>query len=359
ATISDQQISTLFWINMLVGAMLALLCLAAAPVLVKFYGEPRLFWVTVALAGGFILNAASVQHTALLVRHMRFVAVTLIEIMSLLASIAVGIGMALTGFAYWALVGAAIVAPAVSAAAAWLATAWIPGSPRSRAKVGSMLHLGGILTLNNLIVYFAYNFEKALLGRYWGTEALGIYGRAYQLINIPTDNINLAVGGVIFSALSRLQNDPIRYKSYFLKGYSLVISLTLPITIFCALFADDIVLVVLGPKWHEVTLIFRLLCPTILIFGLINPFSWLLYSIGLQTRALKLALVIAPLVISAYVFGLPYGTTGVAIAYSAALTVWVVPHVIWTLHGTMISPWDLLSAISRPFLSSIVAAAFA
>ena len=44
-----------------------------------------------------------------------------------------------------------------------------------------------------------------------------------------------------FSALSRLQDDPIRLKNYFLKGLSLVLGLTLPVTIACALFADDVV----------------------------------------------------------------------------------------------------------------------
>src|SRR5262245_39437143 len=43
-TISEEEISTLFWLNMLVGAVLALVSLATAPVLVAFYREPRLFW---------------------------------------------------------------------------------------------------------------------------------------------------------------------------------------------------------------------------------------------------------------------------------------------------------------------------
>ena len=54
------------------------------------------------------------------------------------------------------------------------------------------------------------NFEKVLLGRFWGVDAVGIYGRAYQLVNIPTDNLNSAAGGVAFAALSRLQDDPRR-----------------------------------------------------------------------------------------------------------------------------------------------------
>ena len=69
------------------------------------------------------------------------------------------------------------------------------------------------------------NLRKSLVGRFWGADAIGIYGRAYQLISIPTDNLNAAVGEVAFSALSRVQDDPVRLKSYFLKGYSLVLAL--------------------------------------------------------------------------------------------------------------------------------------
>ena len=265
--ITNQQISTLFWINILVGTALGALCVGTAPVLVKFYHEPRLFGVTIAMAAGFVLNAAGVQHSAILQRQLRYVAVTAIELSALLASIVVGIGMALAGFGYWSLVGAAIISPAVSTAGMWIVTGWIPGAPKWDAGVNSMLRFGGTITLNGLIVYIAYNFDKLLLGRVWGADALGIYGRAYQLINLPTGNLNAAVGGIAFSALSRLQNDPPRIRSYFLKGYSLVISMTVPITMFSAFFAEDIILVLLGPKWGEAAEIFRFLTPTVLIFG--------------------------------------------------------------------------------------------
>lgn len=358
-TITDEQLSTLFWINVLVGVILALLCAATAPVLAEFYHEPQLLWLTVAMGGGFLLTAVAVQHSALLQRHLRYPVLTLIEILSSLLGVVAAIGMALGGLGYWAVVGMTLVSSAVYAVGVWVAAGWIPGMPRSITAVRSMLSFGGTITLNSLVVYVAYNFEKVLLGRYWGADVLGLYDRGYKLINIPTAELNSAIGGVAFSALSRLQNDPARLKSYFLKGYSLVLSMTLPITIFCAVFVDDIIQVVLGPKWTDAAIIFRLLTPTILIFGIINPLAWLLYSLGLQVRSLKIALVIAPLVITAYIIGLPYGPSGVAFAYSAAMTLWLIPHVVWCLHGTMIYPRDLVLAAGRPLLAGTVAAAFA
>ena len=359
ATITNEQVSTLFWINMLVGALLGLLSLAIAPILVSFYQEPRLFWVTAVLAAGFFFNAAGVQHSALLQRQMRFTTLSAIEIISLMVSIAVGIGMAVGGYGYWALVAMAVISPAVSTVCLWSIATWIPGMPHRGVGIGSMMRFGGTATLNGLVVYIAYNLEKVLLGRFWGAEGLGIYGRAYQLISIPTENLNSASGGVAFAALSRLQDDQNRFKNYFLKGYTVVLALTLPITIACALFANDIILIFLGSKWQEAIPIFQLLTPTILVFALINPMWWLLASTGLLGRSLKIELVIAPLVITAYIIGLPYGPTGVAFAYSAVMTLWLVPHIAWCIHGTVISLRDILKVTSQPFLSAIVAAAFA
>jgi PST family polysaccharide transporter len=359
ATVTDHQLSTLFWVNMLVGGVLALICLVTAPILVAFYHEPRLMWVTVTLAVGFVINAAGVQHTALLQRQMRFGTLTLISVVAQLITLAVGVAMALAGLGYWALVGMSLANPLVSTAAKWLVTKWLPGWPRRGAGIMPMLRFGGTLTLNGFVVYVAYNAEKALLGRFWGAGPLGLYGRAYNLVSIPTENLNGSVGEVAFSALSRIQDDPVRLKSYFLRGYSLVMSMTLPITIFCAIFADEIILILFGPKWQEAAIIFRLLTPTVLIFGMINPFSWLLQSTGLQVRSLKIALVIAPLVVTADLIGLSYGPKGVALAYSTAMTLWLVPHVLWCIHGTNIQFKDLMRAVAPPFLSGLAGAVVA
>jgi len=359
ATVTEEQVSTLFWINMLVGAVLAVFAVAIAPIVVRFYHEPRLLGVTAALATGFVFNAAGVQHSALLQRQMRFTTLSAIDIVSLLTSTSVGIAMALRGYQYWALVATTIVTPLVCTICLWLATKWIPGRPRRQVGALSMMRFGGTLTLNGVVMYIASNLEKVLLGRFWGVEAIGIYGRAYQLINIPTDNLNSAAGGVAFAALSRLQDDPSRLRSYFLKGYSLVLSLTVPITCTCALFANDLILVLLGPKWKGAVTVFRLLAPTILAFAIVNPLGWLLSSLGLVGRGLKIALVLAPVMITGYVAGLRYGPIGVALGYSTAMTLCVLPLIAWAVHDTVISFRDILLAVSRPLFSGLVAAGLA
>jgi PST family polysaccharide transporter len=222
-----------------------------------------------------------------------------------------------------------------------------------------MMRFGGTLTVNGIVTYVAYNMEKVLLGRFWGAEVIGLYGRAYQLINIPTDNLNQSVGEVAFSALSRIQNDRPRFRNYFLKGYSVVLAMTIPITIMCAFFADDIVRILLGPKWGAAAPIFRLLAPTILVIAMINPLAWVMFSLGMVQRSLKTALVLAPVVMFGYLAGLPYGPKGVALGYSTAMVLWAIPHSAWCVHGTGISLRDILAAVGRPLISGTVGATVA
>ena len=64
-TITEEQMSTLFWINILVGLLLMAVAFAMAPAIAAFYRNPQLFWVTAVLAPGFLFNAAGIQHSAL------------------------------------------------------------------------------------------------------------------------------------------------------------------------------------------------------------------------------------------------------------------------------------------------------
>jgi O-antigen/teichoic acid export membrane protein len=358
-TVTDEQLSTLFWINMLVGIALGVISVAFAPVVAAFYHEPRLVAVTMALAAGFIFNAAGVQHSALLQRQMNFTALALIEFLSIFVSVAVAITMALKGFGYWALVAMTIIPPAISSICFWCLTAWIPGIPSKQTDIRSMLRFGVTITLNSLVVYIAYNLEKVLLGRFWGATALGIYGRSYQLINLPTENLNSAASGVVFAALSRLQDDHSRLKSYFLKAYSLVLALTIPSTVGFAFFANDLIGVVLGPKWIEAIPILHLLAPAIVVFALINPFWWLHISLGMVRRSLQVASVTGSLVIAGYVAGLSHGPKGVAFGYSAVLALWAVPCLAWCVRGTVVSLRDIMLVVSRPLLSTVVATGIA
>jgi O-antigen/teichoic acid export membrane protein len=353
--VTREQTSTLFWINALVGASLSILGVLMAPMLALFYKEPRLFWVTVVSVSGFLFNSLAVQHQALLTREFRFGTLARIDILALTVSTVIGTLLAMAGYGYWALVGMAVSGPLVTAAGSWYCMPWIPGRPKRGSGIKSMLRFGGTVTLNSLVVYLAYNTEKILLGRYWGPAALGLYGRAYQLANLPVQQLNSALGTVAFPALAQIQGNPERLKRSFLTGYALLLSLTSVVCMLCALFADEIVRILLGEKWREAAAILRLLAPAVLAFAMVNPFGWLLQATGRAVRSLNIALLIAPVVVLGVIAGLRRGPAGVALGYSVAMLLLIFPIIIWATRGTGITLNDYLKTIWRPLLSGVVA----
>lgn len=354
--ITHEQTSTLFWINTTIGLFLAVLASLLAPLLVSFYREPRLLWVTVVAGSAFIFNGVAAQHQALLVRRLRFMTLASIELTSMMCAVAVGITMALWGFGYWALIGMAVTGPALSAAALWVSVPWIPGRPRRGCGIRSMLHLGGTATANMLVIYLGYNAEKFLLGRFWGAAALGLYSRAYQLANMPMQQLSSSVFNVVFPALSRIQGDVERSCRFFLKGYSLIFSMCVPVTLSCAIFAEDVIPTVLGAQWEESIPVLRLLSPTILAFALVNPLGWFLLSTGRAMRSLRISFLVTPVVILGILAGINYGPKGVATGYSTAMVLLIAPVIAWALKDTGVKALDLLKSLKGPFVSGAVAA---
>jgi O-antigen/teichoic acid export membrane protein len=355
--VTQEQISTLFWINVAVGAVLAASTTLLAPMLVAFYSEPRLYGIVVALGGGFIFSGLAAQHRAMIMRGMRFVTLAKIDVLALAISSVVGIVMALLGWHYWALVAMWIANSMAGAVCVWFADPWVPGLPHRRCGVLSMLHFGWMSTCNGIVVFIAWNADNILLGRFWGAEALGLYGRAYQLVTLPVHQLNGAISNVAFPALSRIQGDAERLARSFLRGFSVLVSLTIPVTIVCALFPEEIILILLGSKWIEAVPIFRLLVPTALVFALVNPLAWLVMSMGWMRRALTMTLATTPLVIVGIMLGLGHGPQGVALGYSSAMALLIFPIAAWSKHGTRITWADLWRAVRPPVFSGLVASA--
>jgi O-antigen/teichoic acid export membrane protein len=358
-TLTNEQVSTVFWINVAVGMFLTALVAAAGPFLARFYRDPRLAWITIASASVFFFNSLAIQHRSMLNRAMRYAANAKIDIIGAVSGALIAVVMAALGFRYWALICQNIGLAVVQTLAAWFTMRWMPGKPRWTAEIRSILRFGGTVTLNGFVVYIAYNAEKVLLGRYWGAGPLGLYGRAYQLSNLPVQQATDSFSAFVFPTLSRLQHDPDRLRRAYLKAHSLVVALTVPAVIACALFADEIVRIMLGPKWTGVVLILRLLSPTMLVFALVNPLNWLLRATGRVRRSLNIAFFLAPVVILAVVLGIRGGPTGVAFAFSTAMVLLFVPLVAWAKHGTGVTTRDYWNCVKRPLIAGAIGGAAA
>lgn len=314
AEITNEQVSTLFWINVALGALVMLVVAGLAPVIASIYGDERLFGITLALSGTFIISGLMVQHQALLRRQMRFKALAVIDVLAALTGTGVAIAMAIAGAGYWALVGNLVGIVVANTVLVWLTLRWLPGLPRRGACVGSMLGFGGHLTGAAFANYWAKNTDTILLGRFYGSAETGVYERAYRLLMLPLNQMDAVVGGVLIPALSRLTEQPDRYINVIRKMQRLFLVVAVPPVVSAVVYADTIILTVLGDQWTRSIPLFRLL-GLVSIIQMITRFSpWILITMGHSRTLFRYAILGCLLAIIAFVIGLPWGAQGVATA---------------------------------------------
>ncbi len=178
AHLTHEQVSGLFWTNVLVSSLLTVLVALLSPAVAWFYGEPRLVWITSALGLVFLLEGLTAQHLALLRRHMAFTSLAGIQVGASLIGVLVGLAAAWQGLGYWALVMMSLGTSATSMVLAWVLYRWRPAFRFPLREMRALLAFGSNITGFNLLNYFARNLDNVLIGKVWGPSPLGLYAKA-------------------------------------------------------------------------------------------------------------------------------------------------------------------------------------
>lgn len=329
SSITHEQVSTLFWVNVGLGVVSMLLVAASAPVVAWFYDAPALGPVTLALSLAFPVGALAAQHAALLRRQMRFAALASSDLASGVVGLVVAALLAWQGAQYWALVVGRLAEALSLVLALWVASGWRPGLPSGRADVGAMLAFGGNLTGFSLLNYLARNIDNLLIGRYWGAEQLGLYSRAYQLLLLPIRQFNTPIAAVAVPALSRLASQPERYRQAYLRVLEKITIITMPAVAFAIVTADWLVDVALGPRWAEVGPLFAILGASALIQPVANTVGWLFLSQDRTRDLLHWGMIGSTVTVAGILLGLPWGAGGVAASYSITFLGLAAPLLFW------------------------------
>jgi O-antigen/teichoic acid export membrane protein len=327
-TISDDQVSTLFWVNVVLSLAVTCVCIAIAPLLSWFYRDSRLTWVTVVSAFGFTLGGLAVQHEALLRRQMRFVTLSVIGVLAMVVGYAVGILLARRGYQYRALVFSQLALVGANTIAIWIACRWRPLLPKRHTGVRSMIRFGANLTGFSTINYFARNLDNFLIGKFWGPSQLGLYGRAYQLMMLPIDQINEPVTAVAVPALSRL-SDPDGYCRAYLRILAKIALITMPAATLMMVCSDWIVSVLLGPRWTDVSPLLTVLAISGLVQPIANTTGWLFITQGRTGEMFRFSMIAGPIIMLSIVAGLHWGAIGVAVSYVSAKLCLADPLLYW------------------------------
>jgi O-antigen/teichoic acid export membrane protein len=180
---------------------------------------------------------------------------------------------------------------------------------------------GAGFSLKQLLNFVALNADNAIVGRYFDDASLGLYTRAYHLMNLPADFYAKVAGRVVFPAMARVQGEPVRLKAAFLRGLSLTALFGLPLCAVFFILAPDLVRLLLGSQWLGVVPIFMVLVASMYLRLGAKVSGQLLNASGPVWTLVITQAIYAATVIAVCIFAYPYGLLALAGAVAAAIFV--------------------------------------
>jgi len=355
--INHAQVSTLFWLNVVIGGVLMVLTSLVAPAVAWFYGDQRLTAITMCLSVAFLFAGLTVQHQALLRRQMRFSALAVIDVAAVFVGTVAAIVTAVWGARYWSLVVQEVTMAASAAVGAWLASGWRPAWPSRRSGVRRMILFGGNVSGFNFVNYFARNLDHLLLGKFWGPDVLGLYSRAYGLLMLPISQLTSPMGAVAMPALSRLQDDSQRYARYYARFVLLLSFVSMPLVVLLGVCSENAVRLFLGDQWMGASRIFQILALTAFIQPVLSTAGIVVLSLGQTARLFRLGLFCGSAAILSFLAGIRWGASGVAWGYCIANYMTMLPMLWYSFRMSPVSVTCFFRTISRPVAASLIMAA--
>ena len=353
--IGIHQVSTLFWVNVGMSALLTTIILIGAPVVVWFYDEPRVLEITLALAFMSLIDGVSIQHQALLRRQLRLDRLTAIEIVSLVGSIGTAVFLVSEGAGYWALVWMRLIQVGIRTILCWVVTGWRPMLRLNLNEVSSLLSFGGSVTGSRILVNLTKTIDKLLIGKIAGAEQLGIYSKAYNGVLLPFDRVMSALSRVALPTLSRLQDNPDRFRAYYRKAVLLIATLTFPAIAGLFLEAKAAVLIILGDQWLFAVPLIQILAPIAPIAMLSTTIRWVFVSLGRTGRLLIWRVLESTIKVVGIAIGISWGATGVAYALLIVNLALLLPGLWYCFLKTEIRLSDIFAAVWKPSLATVIA----
>ena len=316
-TVTPRLLSSLFWVNMIMGALLFLLVLAAAEPTARLFENPQVAPILRTLAISFWLASATAVHSALLTRQMRFDLLALADIGSALAGYAVSIPCALNGFGVWSLVYANITNAAVLAVLTFAFSRWRPSLVFDMREVRSIAGFSLNFSAFGIINYFGRNADNLIVGKFLGPAQLGFYQMAYNLMLYPIQNISSIIAQVLFPSFAKIQHDNPRFRSAYLRSCLLLALVTFPIMVGLGILAEPFILVMLGPRWAPAIPVFRVLAAVGVLQSVQTTVGQIYVAKGRTDWMFYVGAANTALGITAFLVGIQYGILGVAVAYAA------------------------------------------
>ncbi len=355
--VTDDDCCALFWCTGLVALLCSSLLILLSGMIARFYGNPQIQLIVIAMAVNIFLASASRVQDHLLIRNLQFRVVSISKIISVIAGCITGLVMAFSGCGIWSLVGQLLVATLVRVGYILVVMPWRPSKWPSWVAVKGLYEYGLPVFFSSTVKILADSLINVLVAKRSSLEALGFLDRG----RVVPQNIGNSLAGIFsrvnFPVLAKLQFDEMALRETYIKFLRISSAIYFMLMTGLAVCAQDVILVLLGAKWLSSVWFLRASCVVFSIFMIFTANTELLRSKGRTGLFFKYNMISAGFQIVGILIGMFWGVKGMVIGDIAARGLICIPLVMVVSKISLITVLCQLRALIRPLAGSAVVAA--
>jgi lipopolysaccharide exporter len=330
-----------FTINALRGIATAAIILLLALPAGRFFAEPRLTNILIALAAGTLLEGFTNIGIVDFRRDFTFSKEFQLWLLPRLIGIVLTLACAFIWRSYWALVVGILVSRILRMVFSYRMHPYRP-----RITMRAWRRLIGYSSWSwalNVVGLMRDRSDSILIGRMLDPTQVGIYSMGAEVAALPTTELVEPFCRVAFSGFAAARNSDLTPGETYLRLIGTMSLLTLPAAVGIALIADPLVNLAFGPLWTGAIPLVQLLAlaGVVMLFGQVSAALFAahallpqMFIVGLGSVLLRIALLI--------VFIGRLGLYGAAIAVAIAICLEQWLYVLMTMRRIALKFSDLL-----------------
>jgi PST family polysaccharide transporter len=273
-------LDTAFTVQLVRGFILASVIWFAAPYVATFFDTPSASVVLQTLGIVTILRGLVNPAIVSLNRELDFAKILIWNLSETVSSLLVAIILAITYRNVWALVGASIAGQGAKTIVSYILVKY---KPRLTVDIKGATDLGrfGIWVLaSNVVVFLSLQGDNAFVGKVFGSTALGFYQMAFRISELPVYTLTYVISQIAFPMFSMLQSDKTRLKIKYIQAFQFLALTTGLIALLIFVFANQLILLLLGANWISIVAILRVLVIANYLRSMFALGGWLFYALG-------------------------------------------------------------------------------
>ncbi len=281
-SISNEELSSLYWLNVIIGICFFFIMMAISPFVSAFYRNLKLSSLMQLVAITFLIKPFGQQFMVILHRDMQFKATSLVEVIAKIFSFSTIIFLVTIGFGVYSIaIGSIIYSFGLTLGYNFYGRKIYEPFWNFKVKeVRKYMSFGLFQMGDKFLNYFALQMDNILVGKFLGIETLGLYNLAKDLTYKPYSIINPIITKVSFPLMSKVNSDLLQLKKIYLKTIKYLALLNFPIYLFILIFANEIVILFFGIKWIRAIPVIQILSLSFVLRSVLSPAGVLLLSQG-------------------------------------------------------------------------------